>query len=63
MNDIALFVSLWTSVTIREHLACRKQLIYVGSNDKYLDNFWTPKCFGHFLDNILLGLGFGLDRV
>ena len=47
-NDITLCVSLCTSVT----QACREQFINVMSNDKYLDNLWTPKHFGYFLDNI-----------
>ena len=57
MNDIALCVSVWTSVTVREHLAFREQLINVTSNDKDLDNFRTPRCFGHFLDNIFVRIG------
>ena len=56
MNDIALCISLWTSVTVGEHLAFRKQLINVTSNDKYLDNFGTPKCFGHFWTTFLVSI-------
>ena len=52
MNDIALCVSLCTSVIAREQLACREQVINVMINDTHLDNFWTSEHFGHFLDNI-----------
>ena len=44
LNDIALCV-----YSVHQ---CREQLINVMSNDKYLDNFWTSKHFGHFSDNI-----------
>ena len=52
MSDVALCVSLCTSVTVKEQLACRKQFINVMSNDKYLDKLRTSKHFGHFLENI-----------
>ena len=52
VNDIPLCISLCTSVAVREHLTCRKQFINIMGNEKYLDNVWTLKDFGHFLDNI-----------
>ena len=61
VSGIALCISLCTSVTVREHLACMKQCINIMSNDKYLDNFWTPKYFGYFLDNVF-GQHWTLDR-
>ena len=39
-------------MSVREHLACKEQFLNVISNDKYLDNFWTPRHFGHLLDDI-----------
>ena len=48
MSDIAMCVCLCTSVTVRKHPACGEQFINVTSYDKYLDNFWTSKHFGHF---------------
>ena len=41
MHDIKMHVSLFPSVTVRDHLARREQFINIICNDKYLDNFWT----------------------
>ena len=38
VNDMALCISLCTSVAVREQLACRKQFINLMSNDKDVDN-------------------------
>ena len=56
-------VSLCTSVTVREHLACREQVVNIMGNKKYLDNFWTPKHFGHFWRHLWLALDFKFDRI
>ena len=48
VNDNAMCIFLSTSVTVREHLACREHFSKAMTNDKYLDNFWTLKHFGHF---------------
>ena len=63
-GDIAMCVSLCTTATVREHLAHTEWFINVMSKDKYLDDFWTPKHYGHFLGtNFWLAFGFGLDRI
>ena len=61
-NDIALCISLCTSVVAREHLAFRKQFINIVSNDKCLDNFWTPKHFGHFWTTALVSIGLRIGQ-
>ena len=61
-NDIALCVSLCTSVTVREHLTCRKYFINAMSNDKYFDKFWTPNNIGQFLDTILVSIGLRIGQ-
>ena len=61
VTDIAICTSLRTSVTVREHLACREQFInlFVMRNiwtifgrQSILDNFWTA-----FFVSIGLGIG------
>ena len=52
MDDIAICVSLCALLINREHLTCNRQLINVMSNEKYLDNFGTPKHFGQFLEDV-----------
>ena len=39
VNDIAVCISPSTSVTVREHLVCRKYFLNAVSNDKYLGIF------------------------
>ena len=53
------YIYLCTSVTIRQHLACRKHFLDVISIDEYWDNFGRQNIldiFGHFW----LALDFGL---
>ena len=62
VNDIALCVSLFTSVTVREHLACREQFINVMSNDKYLVNFWTSKHLDIFWTTFFVSIGLRIGQ-
>ena len=62
VNDIALCVSLCTSVTVREHLARTKQFINAMNDDKYLYNIWTPKHFGRFWTTFLVSSGHRIEQ-
>ena len=42
--------------------ASREQFINVMSNDKYLNNFWTPKHFEHFWVTFLASIGLWIER-
>ena len=62
MNDIALSVSVCTSVTVREDLACREQFINVTSNDEYLDNFGREKNLDIFWTTFLSSIGLRIGQ-
>ena len=62
VNDIAMRISLWTPVTVREHLLCREHDFNEMSNDKYLDNFGTPKHLGYFWTTFLVSIGVRFRR-
>ena len=52
-----------TSVTFIEHHICSEHFLNIMSEDKYLDQFWTPKHFGYFWTTFLVRIGprFGQD--
>ena len=61
MNDIAICISLCTSVTASEHLTCREHFLHAMSIDKYLDNIWTPKHLVRFW-TFLVGIGLQIGQ-
>ena len=48
VNDIAMCISLYTSVTVRKHLIYREHFLNTMGNDKYLVNFGTPNILDIF---------------
>ena len=64
VNDIAMCIFPCTSVTVREHLACREHFLNAISTDKYGDNFFgRQNTLDIFRRYFVLALDFLLDRI